>query len=347
MTPLMDTLHVCSPPSLASLLHLEQSLGKSEVSTFAVEEYKCQNGNLRRKPWSAELRYVSLTADRSAKERLLSRRNRGARRLYPIRRGRLRIALSVTREFLGGIREYQDRIAREEADRIAAAARLIADCIGGGGLVHVIGPGGHSLLAAEECFYRAGGFVPIDAILDDGSWLGAGAARSTRIERTPGYAKAVLDSYPLRQGEVLLIVNAYGVNAATIDAAAEGRARGLATIGVTSVEHSRSLPPDHPARHPSGRKSVRRRRCLCRHQRAGRRRRAAPAGSQRAGRADLHLEQCLRAERDAPRGDGPAARTGTDTADLAQRELAWGRRVQPEVLRGVWDADSQATLKGG
>ncbi|HEV2284388.1 MAG TPA: SIS domain-containing protein [bacterium] len=139
----------------------------------------------------------------------------------------------MTQQFLERVREYHDRIAREEAGRIAAAARRIADCIGGGGLVHVTGPGGHSMLAAEECFYRAGGFVPIDAILDDGFWLGAGAARSTRIERTPGYTKAILDGYPLRRGDVLMIVNAYGVNAATIDAAAEGRARGLATIGVT------------------------------------------------------------------------------------------------------------------
>jgi uncharacterized phosphosugar-binding protein len=161
--------------------------------------------------------------------------------------------LSVTQQFLERVREYHARIAREEAGRITAAAALIADCVAGGGLVHVVGPGGHSMLAAEECFYRAGGLVPIDAILDGGFWLGAGAARSTRIERTPGYAKAVLDGYALRRGEVLMIVNAYGVNAATIDAAGEGRARGLATIGVTSVEHSRSLPRDHPARHPSGR----------------------------------------------------------------------------------------------
>jgi len=160
--------------------------------------------------------------------------------------------LSVTQQFLERVREYQARIAREETGRITAAARLIADCVAGDGLVHVIGPGGHSMLAAEECFYRAGGLVPIDAILDGGFWLGAGAARSTRIERTPGYAKAVLDGYALRRGEVLMIVNAYGVNAATVDAAGEGRARGLATIGVTSVEHARSLPRDHPARHPSG-----------------------------------------------------------------------------------------------
>ena len=67
--------------------------------------------------------------------------------------------MSVTQQFLERVREYQARIAREEAGRIAAAARLIADCVAGGGLVHVIGPGGHSMLAAEECFYRAGGLV--------------------------------------------------------------------------------------------------------------------------------------------------------------------------------------------
>jgi uncharacterized phosphosugar-binding protein len=161
--------------------------------------------------------------------------------------------MSVTQDFLGRVRDFHTRIANEEAGRIGAAARLIADCIGRGDLLHVIGTGGHSTIGAEECFYRAGGLVPVDAILDPGFSLGAGAERSTRIERTPGYVRAILDGYSLRRGEVLMIVNAYGINAATIEAAEEGRARGLSTIAVTSVEHARNTPRDHPARHPSAR----------------------------------------------------------------------------------------------
>jgi uncharacterized phosphosugar-binding protein len=52
---------------------------------------------------------------------------------------------------------------------------------------------------------------------------------------------------------VLLIVNAYGINACTIDAAVEGRLRGCVTLAVTSVALQRELPDGHPSRHPSGR----------------------------------------------------------------------------------------------
>jgi uncharacterized phosphosugar-binding protein len=144
------------------------------------------------------------------------------------------------------------RVYDEERDAIARAAHLIAEAVAEDRLVHVIGTGGHSAMSAEEVFFRAGGLVPVNAMLDGGFLLGNGALRSTAIERTPGYAKAVLDYHGVGAGDVLLIVNAYGINAATIDAALEGRARGCATIGVTSVELQRALPAGHPSRHPGG-----------------------------------------------------------------------------------------------
>ncbi|NIN64435.1 MAG: sugar isomerase domain-containing protein, partial [Anaerolineae bacterium] len=111
--------------------------------------------------------------------------------------------------------------------------------------------GGHSYIAGEEIFYRAGGLVPVNAILDPGVSLAPGAIRSTKVERTPGYAKAVLDTYALEPGDVILVVNANGINSVTIDAALEAKTRGLTVIAVTSPECSRNIPAGHPARHPS------------------------------------------------------------------------------------------------
>jgi uncharacterized phosphosugar-binding protein len=51
---------------------------------------------------------------------------------------------------------------------------------------------------------------------------------------------------------VLIIANAYGINAATIDAALEGRRLGATVIGVTSTEFASRVPAAHPSRHPSG-----------------------------------------------------------------------------------------------
>jgi len=144
------------------------------------------------------------------------------------------------------------RIQAEEMAKIRQAGQLIGDSLAKGRVLHVFGTGGHSYIAGEELFYRAGGLVPVNAILDPGVSLAFGAIRSTRVERTPGWVKGVLDTYPLQAGDVILVVNANGVNSATIDAALEAKNRGLTVVAVTSPECSKAIPPGHPARHPSG-----------------------------------------------------------------------------------------------
>jgi uncharacterized phosphosugar-binding protein len=143
-----------------------------------------------------------------------------------------------------------EQIEREEQQAIDRAADLMVEAIKRDQLIHVIGPGGHSNIGAYEMFYRAGGLVPINAILDPGTLLSMGARRSTIIERTPGYGQAVLEAFEVNDG-VLIIVNAYGINAMCIDVALEARRRGIPTIGVTSRAFAEKVPADHPARHPS------------------------------------------------------------------------------------------------
>lgn len=143
-----------------------------------------------------------------------------------------------------------ETIEREEKNNIDKAAELMAKTIKDGKLIHVIGPGGHSNMGAFEMFMRAGGLVPVNAILDPGTLVNFGARRSTAIERTPGYGITVLEAYNIVDG-ILIIVNAYGINSMTIDVALEARRRGVPTIGVASREFSERIPQNHPARHPS------------------------------------------------------------------------------------------------
>ena len=75
------------------------------------------------------------------------------------------------------------------------------------------------------------GLMHVSAILDEGTLLSNGALRSMAIERTPGYGKNVIDDYGLQECDLLIIVNAYGINAATIDAALEARRRELKPLG--------------------------------------------------------------------------------------------------------------------
>jgi len=156
-----------------------------------------------------------------------------------------------TKQYFNKIVSMYESIVADENGGIEAAAKLMASTIMDGKLIHVIGTGGHSNLGACEMFWRAGGLVPIDAILDPGTSLNYGALRSNHIERLSGYAKAVLDAYHIEDG-IILIVNAYGINAMTIDTALEAKKRGLKSIGVTSTSFAENVPKGHAARHPSG-----------------------------------------------------------------------------------------------
>jgi uncharacterized phosphosugar-binding protein len=143
------------------------------------------------------------------------------------------------------------RILEEEKAPLAAAADKLAEQIAADRLVHIYGPGGHSNLAAQEIFFRAGGLMHVSAILDEGTLLSSGALRSMAMERTPGYAKVVIDDWRLGADDILILVNAYGINAALIDAALTAKARGAFVIGVSSRAHASGTGPDHPARHPT------------------------------------------------------------------------------------------------
>jgi uncharacterized phosphosugar-binding protein len=151
------------------------------------------------------------------------------------------------------ITEIMDKILGE-IETIQKASRVVAESIAKEEPIHVIGPGGHSNMAVEEVLWRAGGLAPINAILDPGTNLIHGAKRSNFIERTPGYASKVLDAYRVgrKPGEVIIVVNAYGINSMSIDTVLEAKKRKMITIAITSRSFADVLPKDHPSRHPSG-----------------------------------------------------------------------------------------------
>lgn len=140
-----------------------------------------------------------------------------------------------------------------EYEKIKEAAVVIADAVEKDRMVHVIGPGGHSNIGVEEILWRAGGLAFWNAILDPGTNLIHGAKRSNIIERTPGYAIGVLDAYHVgrESGEVIVIINAYGINSMTIDTVTECKKRGVKTIAVTSDSFAKIVPAGVKSRHPS------------------------------------------------------------------------------------------------
>jgi uncharacterized phosphosugar-binding protein len=154
-------------------------------------------------------------------------------------------------QYLEDTHALMKRILVEERSPLELAAQKLGDQIAADKLVHIYGPGGHSNLASQEIFFRAGGLMHVSAILDEGTLLSGGALRSMAIERTPGYGKIVIADWQLGGDDLLILVNAYGINAALIDAALEAKRRGVFIIGFSSHEHANQTAKTHPARHPT------------------------------------------------------------------------------------------------
>ena len=153
--------------------------------------------------------------------------------------------------YLSDVTALMQSILVEEREALDRAATRLADQVAADRLIYVYGPGGHSNLAAQEIFFRAGGLMHVSAILDEGTLLSNGALRSMAVERTPGYGKVVIDDQRLGEGDLLLLTNAYGINSALIDAALTARQRGAFLIGFNSHAHANGSAPTHPARHPT------------------------------------------------------------------------------------------------
>ena len=161
------------------------------------------------------------------------------------------MSTQIMRDYLTKVEAHLELILAEEQENILAAARVMANHVKNDEIVHLYGPGGHSAVAAMEIFIRAGGLACLNAILDCGTLLNNGGDRSMRVERLPGYGKIVIDTYGVKAGDLLILVNAYGINAALIDAALEAKRLGATIIGVSSRRHAENTPPEHPARHPT------------------------------------------------------------------------------------------------
>lgn len=144
-----------------------------------------------------------------------------------------------------------DDIHVSEKENILKAARVMADQIKADRLVHIYGPGGHSNLAAMEIFFRAGGLMHISAMLNQETMLNNGALKSMHTERLPGYGRIIVNDYGIGKDDLLIVVNAYGINSATIDSALQARENGAMVIGVSSCQHAESTPANHIARHPT------------------------------------------------------------------------------------------------
>ena len=124
--------------------------------------------------------------------------------------------MGVMQDYLDKVSSILKEIAEREEGNITRTAELAAKMIEEDRLIHVFGTGGHSIMAAMEVFWRAGGLANINPLFPPGISL---IDSHPNMERITGLAKSVLKFYGVKKGDLLIIVNVNGINSVTIDAA--------------------------------------------------------------------------------------------------------------------------------
>ena len=130
----------------------------------------------------------------------------------------------------------------EQGEAIEKAAQKIADTVLSGGMLYTFGTG-HGHLLALEVFYRAGGLVRVCPMLDERLMLHISASESSEWERKEGLAEELLQKYPVKAGDTVLITSNSGRNAVPVEMAVRCRERGAFVIALTNMSHSSAVSP--------------------------------------------------------------------------------------------------------
>ncbi|QQK08639.1 sugar isomerase domain-containing protein [Miniphocaeibacter halophilus] len=137
----------------------------------------------------------------------------------------------------------------EEKESVEKAAEICAESIMNNRLIHAYGCG-HSQMFSMEIFYRAGGLVPVNALLIPHLALFPKAKLSTLQERIEGFSDEYLKLVNTNENDSIIIVSISGRNAAVIDMALACKERDIKVIALTSKNFSEGVE----SRHSSGKK---------------------------------------------------------------------------------------------
>ena len=143
-------------------------------------------------------------------------------------------------EFTNKIIDGLKNIDIEEEQNIKHAAKIMFEAMKENKVVHVFATG-HSHMFAEELFYRAGGLVQINPILEPFLMQHEGAVRSTQFERLDGIAKIIYDSINKKDGEPFIVVSNSGINNVPIQMCELAQNDSHPVITITSKKVSETL----------------------------------------------------------------------------------------------------------
>ena len=110
------------------------------------------------------------------------------------------------KEYYEILKKQLERQVTEEGDNIEKVAQICAASVMKKRLIHVFGCG-HSQMFAMEVFYRAGGLVPVNAMLIPHLALFPKAKLSTIQERVEGFSAEYLRLENTSKDDTMIIVS--------------------------------------------------------------------------------------------------------------------------------------------
>ena len=152
-------------------------------------------------------------------------------------------------EYVNNLNELMTKAFEANKENIRLLARKFADNIKDDKIIHTFGTG-HSHMIGIELFGRAGGLGNVNALLDPDTLTSNGAQRSSALEKLPGLADIIYDSYKIEKGDIMIVISNSGRNAAPIEMAMRCQKEGVYCIAVTNLAQSQATT----SRHPSGKK---------------------------------------------------------------------------------------------
>ncbi len=148
-------------------------------------------------------------------------------------------------DYFSGFSEILRKLRCTQGPAITRAARLLAEVIASGRVVHLFGSG-HSVIPVLDVFPRYGSFPGFHPLMDPRlMWwnvLGPGGVKELLwLERQEGYAAVILESQPVARGDAMVVFSHGGRNAVPVEMARECRRRGLQVVAVTCAANQPKL----------------------------------------------------------------------------------------------------------
>ena len=151
-------------------------------------------------------------------------------------------------EYFNKINDLLKVVEKEEAKNIQKAVDILTETICNKNQIFAFGAS-HAGILTEELFYRAGGLVVINPILEPSIMLNLRPVTMTsQMERVEGYGTIIAQNTKMKKDDVIIIHSVSGRNPVAIDLAMEAKKMGVTIICVTNVKYSMSVESRHSSK---------------------------------------------------------------------------------------------------